>query len=179
MEILKYFFECPFNQGEGFDVLDEIIQHFKQREKPECQFKFITELHSIINTSGYVHAQKVINKYGYRTLSLEKTEKIIKYLYDKLTDTPTDVKGIDFRKKFKGVFCPICTPNVNKATAFSFIDKATIIQNNQQIYICKLCKFVWFSENKIKAANATPYKKFMRTLGLKGLWKELSDVDVL
>jgi hypothetical protein len=180
MKILRYFFECPFNQGEGFDYLDEIIQHFKQREKLECQIKFIAELYFIINTKGYKQAQRVMKKYGNRILDINETEKIIQFFYDKLTDTPTDVKGIDFKgPEKKIVFCPVCTPDVEKARTYSLIDKATIIQNNQQIYICKPCKLVWFSENKIKAANATPYKKFMRTLGLKGLWKELADVDVL
>jgi hypothetical protein len=180
MKILRYFFECPFNHGEGFDRLEDIIKHFKQKEKSECQIKFITELHFIINTKGYKQAQRVMKKYGNRILDLEETEKMIQFLYDKFTDTPTDVKATDFEgPDLKIVFCPVCTPNIKKATTFSLIHKATIIQSKQQIYICKPCKLVWFAENKIKAANATPYKKFMRTLCLKGLWKELSDIDVL
>ncbi len=179
MEMLKYFFECPFNEGTGFDRLDEIIQYFKQKEADESQIKFITELHLIINTGAYGHTRRFINKHGNRGFSLEQTEKLIKYLYAKLTDAPTETKAEDFIKKIKLVFCPLCTPDTKKKTTFSVIYKATIIQNKQQIYICKPCKLVWFSENKIKAANATPYKKFMRTLGLKGLWKELADVDVL
>jgi len=175
---LKYFFECPFNEGEDFDDLDGIIERFKKREKPESQIVFITELHLIINTKGYLYAQKIIDKYGSRILDLEETEKMIKFLYNKLTDTPTDVKGIDFIKIFKGVYCPVCTPDIEKATKFSLIEKATIIQNNQEIFICKPCKLVWLSED-ITKANAQDYKKFMRTLGLKGLWKELKDVDLL
>ena len=86
--------------------------------------------------------------------------------------------GQDFIKIFKGVYCPVCTPDIEKATKFSLIEKATIIQNNQEIFICKPCKLVWLSED-IAKANAQDYKKFMRTLGLKGLWKELKDVDLL
>jgi len=179
MEMLKYFFECPFNEGTNFERLESVIKDFRVEENPDRQFKLITELHLIINTSGYQHVQKIIKKYGNRTFDIDKTKKIIIFLYSRLTDTPTDIKIEDFIKKIKLVFCPICTPDTKKKTTFSVIHKATIIQNNQQVYICNPCKLVWFAENKIKAANATSYKKFMRTLGLKGLWKELADVDVL
>ncbi len=177
--MLKYFFECYLHQQAGLDKLDDIVREFRNDETFEQKIKFITELHFIINTGAYEHTRKFINKHGNRGFSLEQTEKLIKYLYAKLTDAPTETKAEDFIKKIKLVFCPVCTPDTKKKTIFSVIYKATVIQNNQQIYICKPCKLVWFSENKIKAANATPYKKFMRTLGLKGLWKELADVDVL
>ena len=53
-----------------------------------------------------------------------------------------------------------------------------MIGKDLQIYICKPCKLVWLIEN-IQADNAQDYKKFMKNLGLKGLWKELSDIDTL
>jgi hypothetical protein len=180
MKILNYFFTCYFHQQAGFDALEDIIREFKKDEQQKQQIKFIAELQSIIYSKGYKQAQRVMKKYGNRILDIDETEKIIQFFYDKLTDTPTHVKGIDFEGPDKKIiFCPVCTPNIEKATTFSLINKATVIQNSQQIYICKPCKLVWFSEDNIKAANATPYKKFMRTLGLKGLWRELSDVDVL
>ena len=180
MEMLKYFFECYFYEQAIFDELNDAIREFRKDERPEQQFKFITELHFIINTGNYAYACKIIKKHGNRTFNTELAEKVIKYLYNKLTDTLTNVTWEDLRGPVKKiVFCPLCTPDIEKATTFSLIHQATIIQNKQQIYICKPCKLVWFAENKIKAANATPYKEFMRTLGLKGLWKELSGVDVL
>jgi hypothetical protein len=77
------------------------------------------------------------------------------------------------------VFCPVCCPDPEKIkTRYSLIEKATVIGKNVQIYICKPCKLAWLTE-EIRADNAQNYKKFMKTLGLKGLWKELTDVDIL
>ncbi len=178
MNRLKYFLDCYFNQGEGFDDLDRLIQEFKAIENDACRFQFITELHQIMQTKNYELASRIMKKYGSRILNLEKTEKFINFLYDRLIDRPTNVKPQDFKRNVKVVLCPVCCPNPEKVTAFNLIEKATIVKNNQQIFICKPCKLVWLSED-IQADNAQDYKKFMKTLGLKGLWKELSDVDTL
>jgi len=175
---MRYFFECCFNQSEGFDDLERIINKFKSSERNETQLQFIRELHGIIQTNNYIFATRFINKYGGRTFSVEKTEKLINFLYDRLIGRPTNVKAEDFERKFKGIFCPVCCPKPKTAIVFSLIEKATIIDKNLKIYICRPCKLVWLTEN-IKADNAQDYKKFMRTLGLKGLWKELKDIDYL
>ena len=121
---------------------------------------------------------KIIKKYGQRTFNTEKTKKFINFLYDRFLNQPTKVNPQDFQKKFKGIFCPTCCPNPKIATQLSLIKNATIIKNNLQIYICKPCKLVWLTEN-IQADDAQDYKKFMKTFGLKGLWKELKNVDYL
>ncbi len=99
-------------------------------------------------------------------------------LYNRFTGKSTSVVANDFEKKLKGVFCPVCCPNPKIAKKFSLIEKAMIIGKNMQIFICKPCGLVWLTED-IRADNAKYYKKFMKTLGLKGLWKELSNVDTL
>jgi hypothetical protein len=120
-----------------------------------------------------------MKKYGDRILNLDETEKFINFLYDRFIDKPTDVKPGDFSSKANFIFCPTCCPNPEKiVTTFSLIQKATVIKNNQQIYVCKPCRLVWLTED-IRADNAQDYKKFMKTLGLKGLWKELENVDLL
>jgi hypothetical protein len=120
-----------------------------------------------------------MEKYGNRELdNLDEVKKIINFLYDKLIDKPTKVKAEDFRKIFKGIFCPVCCPHPEKTIPLSLIEKATVIANNLEIYICKPCKLVWLTED-IKTNNAHNYKKFMRTLKLKGLWKELKNIDYL
>lgn len=177
MEMLKYFLTCYFHFNESFDDLDNLIQNFKKEIDSE-QLKFIRELHQIIETKNYIKASKIIKKYGHRTFNEEKTKKFINFLYNRLIDRPTEVKPEDFQKKFKGVFCPVCCPNPKIAIHLSLIEKATIIGKNLQIYICKPCKLVWLTED-IQVDNAQDYKKFMQILGLKGLWKELKDVDVL
>jgi len=178
MDRLKYFLECYFHFNEEFDNLDNLIEDFK-KEIDTQQFKFIKELYHIIQTKNYTLADRILKKYGSRYLDhLEEVEKFINFLYNRLIDRPTNMKAEDFEKKFKGVFCPICTPNLNIMITFSLIEKATIIKNNLQIYICKPCKLVWCTED-IQTNTAQDYKKFMKTFGLKGLWKELKDVDLL
>jgi hypothetical protein len=179
MDRLKYFFECYFNQTYSFGELDGLIQEFKKIESEECKLLFIRELHLIIQTKSYDFAAKIMKKYGDRILKVEKAEKLVTYLYDKLLDKSTVIKGSDFTKDCKVVFCPICCPDPEVATKFSLIEKAIIIKNGAQIYICKPCKLVWFDPDDIRTENAQSYKKFMKTLGLKGLWKELSKVDTL
>ena len=178
MRMIKYFFECCFNESEEFEDLDKIIKEFKSCERDETQLQLIRELHHIIQTNNYTVASRLIDKYGGRILDVEKTEKFLKFLYNRLIDRPTDVKPEDFQKNCKVVFCPVCCPDPEVAIQFNLIEKATVIGKNLQIYICKPCKLVWSTEN-IRADNAQDYKKFMKSLGLKGLWKELRDVDIL
>jgi len=177
MEMLKYFLDCYFHFNAGFDDLDDLIQDFK-KEIDTQQLKFIRELYHIIQTKNYTLASHILKKYGSRNLDdLKEVEKFINFLYDRLIDQPTEVKPEDFQKKFKGVFCPVCTPDPEAVTTFSLIEKATIIKNGLPIYICKPCKLVWLTED-IRADNAQDYKKYMKTLGLKGLWKELENIDI-
>ncbi|HLJ31739.1 MAG TPA: hypothetical protein VKU36_04835 [Candidatus Babeliales bacterium] len=178
MEMLQYFLTCYFHFNAGFDDLDNLIQDFKKEVDSE-QLKFIRELHGIIQTNSYALADSILKKYGHRTLdNLEEVKKFINFLYDRLIDRPTDVKAEDFQKNYKVVFCPECTPDPEAVTVFGLIEKAMIIDKDLQIYICKPCKLVWLTED-IRADNAQDYKKFMKTLGLKGIWKELKDVDYL
>ncbi len=175
MEMLKKFFRCYFHQGVYFDELDRIIHDFKGHPS---EFQLITELHQIIQTNNYVLAGKIIKKYGGRTLDLEKTEKLINFLYDRFTDKPTVVTSEDFKRKCQVVLCPICCPDQENPKMIILIQKAKIIGKDMQIFACKNCKHVWLTED-IRIDNAQDYKKFMKSLGLKGLWKELSDVDIL
>ena len=176
MEILKNFFECYFNQSADYEDLEKIIQDLKKPEKDIYQLQLITELHQIIQTKSYKLASKIIDKYGDRTPNLSQTEQLIKYIYNKLIDQPAYLNMKDFVNDYKIVFCPVCCADPEVIT--SKIKKATVIGRGLQIYICKPCRLVWLTED-IRADNAQDYKKFMKTLGLKGLWKELENVDLL
>ena len=114
------------------------------------------------------------------TASWKRQLRTLKLIPDKkIIEVPEKfIKPEDFYKDCKVVFCPVCTPDVENGIKFSLIEKATVIGKDLQIYICKPCKLVWLTED-IRADNAQDYKKFMRSLGLKGLWKELNDVDTL
>jgi len=175
MEILKKFFKCYFTQSNEFSELDGIVQEFKGHPS---EAQFIMELHQIIQTKNYTYAAKIMNKFGGLSTNLSQTEQLIKYIYNKLTDQPATINRSDFVKDCKVVFCPVCCPDPEKTKKFSLIEKATVIGKDVQVFICKPCKLVWLSED-IRVENAQDYKKFMKKLGLKGLWKELCDVDVL
>jgi hypothetical protein len=178
MKKIKYFFDCYFNQSFDFEELDKLIDEYKNIECPESRLQLITEFHQIVQTKSFALARRIIKKHGGRTLSLEKTEKFICFLYDRFIDRPTNVKAEDFKRNVKAILCPICCPDSEKIKIINLIQKATIQATGQQIYICKPCKLVWLTED-ICADNAQDYKKYMKTLGLKGTWKELSDIDVL
>src|SRR5438477_8671609 len=130
MKILKYFFDCYFYQTKNFDDLNDVIRDFKLTEELEYQLLFICELHRIIELKNYDLASNFINKYGNRAFDVKKTEKFLNFLYDKLINKPTNVKPQDFKRNIKLVFCPNCTPDIEKAIKYSLIEKATVIQNN-------------------------------------------------
>jgi len=179
MKRLKYFFECYFNQSFDFDELDGLIDEYKTMEIFETNQQLIIELHQIIQTKSYSYAIRVMNKYGGRKPDLRRMEQLIKYMFNKLTDQPAYINRSDFVKDCKVVLCPICCPDPETlTTAVNLIQKATIISKNIQIYICKPCKLAWPTED-IRADNAKNYKKFMKKIGLKGFWTELSNIDTL
>jgi transposase-like protein len=175
---LKYFLECYFHQNETIDNLEELIRDFKTESKAS-QEDFIEELCNIIERKNYGLASRTIKKYGKKTLNEEQTKRFIDHLYNRLLDKPTKLIIGDFKKNCRVVLCPVCSPILCVGKSFRVIEKATIIHNGIQIYICKPCKLVWLDENDIKAENAQDYKKFMKANGFKGLWKELKNVDVL
>ena len=179
MQMLKYFMECYFCQTFYFEDLDNLIQDFKKSEHEPYYLQFIRELHQIIQTKNYKLASQIMKKYGGKILNIEETERVIRYIYDKLLGKNVTLDATGFYKDCKVVFCPICCPVPEEIKdTWSLIQKATIIKTGQQIYICKPCKLVWVTED-IQANNALDYKKFMKSLDLKGLWKELCDVDLL
>ena len=179
MEELKYFFDCYFNQTFGFDELDKQVIKFKTRESENLVIQFIIELNQIIDAKSYNLVSAFIDKHSDFSMNCNETEKFINYLYDKLSDRPTSVKGTDFKKKYAVVLCPICTQDSKLAEMPKIIYKAIVIDKNIEIFICKLCNSVWLDKNDIQIYNGQDYKNFMKANGLNGWWKELKDVDFL
>jgi len=178
MDKLKYFPDCYFHLNEDFDALNSLVEEFKTTENDDNKYLFIKELYHIIQTKNYKLASDILEKYGYKILDLEQTERVITYIYGRLLDQPVVLNTEGFYKDCKVVFCPVCTPDIENARRYSLIEKAMVIGKDLQIYICKSCKLVWLTED-IRTDNAQNYKKFMNSLGLKGLLKELSDIDAL
>lgn len=179
MENLEYFFTAYFNQAFGFESLDWHIERYKQTEIDIYTEGLIKELYAIIQSQNYELAAKIMSEHGARNFqNQEKTEKFIKYIYNKFLDIPTDVKAEDFNNKYPCIFCPVCTPD-EIIDRFSVLGLHEIIEKDIIIYLCKPCKLMWPSNpNNITKDNAQDYKKYMKSLGLKGTWKELHDIDV-
>lgn len=178
MKMMRYFFECCFNASEYFDTLDKIIEEFKKDEKEEVLYSFLNELSCIIQTKNYELASNLIEKYSHKLLNLEQTERVLTYIYNRFLDKSVVLDTHDFYKDSRVVFCPVCTSDTENMTKYSLVEKATVIDKELQIYVCRPCKLVWLTEN-IRADNAQDYKKFMTNLGLKGSWKELKDINYL
>lgn len=68
-------------------------------------------------------------------------------------------------------FCPFCEGQ-------GLIDKANVIGIDIQIYICEECDTMWKTP-EIREDNCENFRKFMNSIGFKGLWEELSNVERL
>ena len=179
MRMLRHFFICYFTYNSSYEELDDIIKDFKNSEESTDCLQFITELHHIIQTKNYASASKIIEKTGAWSFKnhLERFEKLLNYIYDCLLDRPTTVKGIDFVSDLKYISCPSCSPEDGKESAYRLVEKATITKNNMIVYVCKPCSLIWLTED-ISLGNAQDFKKYMKSIGLHGWWKELHDRDI-
>ena len=181
MRMLRHFFICYFTYNSSYEELDDIIKDFKNSAESADYLEFVTELHHIIQTKNYAFACKIIDKTKFWSFKnhLELFEKLLNYIYDSLLDRPTTVKGVDFATDFKLIPCPSCCPDIEKEDLerIIVIEKATITKNNMIVYVCKPCSLVWLTED-ISLDNAQDFKKYMKSIGLHGWWKELHDRDV-
>lgn len=96
MEMLKRFLEVYFCESFYFEDLDRRIQDFRNSAKQYDQKKLIAELDNIIKTNNYEKAIQYIKKYGMRKMSFKMTKIFIKFLYDKMCNTPTNIEPKDF-----------------------------------------------------------------------------------
>ena len=71
MQRIRYFFECCFNQSEGFEDLDRIINNFKTSEIDEYQLQFIRELYYIIQTDYVLRSKSLSISLYHTTLMLQ------------------------------------------------------------------------------------------------------------
>jgi formate dehydrogenase maturation protein FdhE len=69
------------------------------------------------------------------------------------------------------IFCPFCDGQ-------GLIDKASIVGKGTPIYICEECDTMW-KTIEIREDNCENFKKFMQSIGLKGKWSELTNVERL
>ena len=69
------------------------------------------------------------------------------------------------------IYCPCC---YNQGA----INKATVKGTNLEIYICDECDLVWVNLD-INETNWETLTNFMNKLGLKALWSELENAEML
>lgn len=74
-------------------------------------------------------------------------------------------------KIMSSVYCPFCDGQ-------GLVNKAKVIDKNIKIYICEECDTMWRNP-EIREDNCENFRKFMNSIGLKGLWEELTDVERL
>lgn len=69
------------------------------------------------------------------------------------------------------IFCPFCAGQ-------GLIDKASVTGKDIQIYICEECDTMWKTSD-IREDNCENFIKFMKSIGLKGRWEELTNIERL
>lgn len=149
-------------------------------ESAESVSDIISELEVIIAKKQYNEIHLIMGTYGNMEFpNIKYTAKFIEYLYHKFTSQKKATHAYYFENCDECIFCPSCESDVNVKLWSNVIQKATIIKNNQNVAICKACSLIWLHPDDIRRENALNYKEYMQSLGLKGLWQELKDVDIL
>jgi formate dehydrogenase maturation protein FdhE len=69
------------------------------------------------------------------------------------------------------LYCPFCDGQ-------GVIYKAKIKDTQTEIYICDECDTIWRNKN-INENNCERFKDLMNSIGYKGLWSELTDLERL
>ena len=98
MEMFTLFFKGYFCQTFNFENLDEIIKDIKDSGSKRDKLDLIFDLQTIIKTKNYKEAYNIAARYGSKIFDLEKMEKFVLFLHDKLCNIPTNVKSTDFIK---------------------------------------------------------------------------------
>ena len=96
-DALTYFFRLYFNGIHRYEDLDDSIESFKKAEEKVHVEEIISQLDSLIKKNSYKKALKLIRKYSKRRPSVKKTAKLIKFLYDRFNNIPTEVQPADFK----------------------------------------------------------------------------------
>ncbi len=96
-DALTWFFMIYFNQMDNYKRLDEAIESFKHAESEKHTLELIYELEKIIESNKYKKFLKRLKVHSHKKISTDKAKKLALFLYNRLTDTPTDIKPIDFK----------------------------------------------------------------------------------
>ena len=97
-DAVTYFFETYFNRVHHYEDLDDSIENFKKMTQKKDVEEIIEQLNDIIIKNNYKKVLKLIKKYNTRRKpSLKKTAKLVKFLYDRFNNIPTEVQPADFK----------------------------------------------------------------------------------
>lgn len=99
MEKIKYFFECYYHMNQGLDQLDAVLEEFKTCEPKESRLQLISELKPIIEGGLYEKASYFLKRHGNRRLSFKKTELLLRYIYNKLCNIPSEITLADLKRR--------------------------------------------------------------------------------
>lgn len=81
----RYFVECYFAQGYGYDELPRIIKLYKEKEIPSSSEDLLRELNLIKERDDWDYVQKFVRKHGMRKLSHEKLKAMVDLMINELT----------------------------------------------------------------------------------------------
>ncbi len=88
LEALEFFLIGDFSQGVDYEDLNNVISTLKETNVHES---LIAVLNSIIKHGDYEKIALFIKEHGERTMRPHKAELFVKFLYARLTNTPTEM----------------------------------------------------------------------------------------
>ena len=98
MNSIKFFLTGYFNYSADNSELDCLIEKFKKEEPLTVQKILSNEIKQIIVCGAYVQLAFFIKQYGERIMRPHTAELFIKFLYNRLTDTPTEMTQLILRR---------------------------------------------------------------------------------
>jgi len=88
MKTFENFLDCWLNQSMNLEELDDIIEELKRGTTYPKMLS--DELNNIIKTNNYENASEYIRKHRGK-MNIRQAALFVKYLYNKLSNIPTDV----------------------------------------------------------------------------------------
>ena len=96
--IFSYFLTDYFNNQKHIEDIDKVIESFKSCEDEQMHQELIFELREIIKEANYRNLVPVIKEHSSKEMKPFFVELFVKYLCDKLTNTPTALNATFLRQ---------------------------------------------------------------------------------
>ena len=101
LTIFAYFLTDYFNKTKRIEDIDKSIEAFKEREDASMQQELVNELRDAINKADYRCLVPLIEEHSGKEVYPFFAELLVKYVHDRLTDTPTTLNAVFMRQLSK------------------------------------------------------------------------------